>query len=335
MIQLSIIIVNYKSARLILDCLETVYRETMNIAFEMIIVDNDSRDDSKDIILSRFPKVRWVSMSYNAGFARANNEGIRQSSGAVILLLNPDTLIENNGIEKCYEYFVQSSYAACGVQLLNPDRTPQISGNYFVKGGLNYLLPLPYLGRCIRWLGRNLNTAIPHLANSDSVIEVDWINGAFLMAKQTSIEKAGLMDEDFFLYAEEAEWCSRLKKSGRLCIVGFVKIIHLQGETANKIFESSGKGYYNLYNKKGLQIMLSNLVRIRKQFGTGWFLFHLFVDLAEIPIFFVGIILSTLFKGKRSAYSFSQFSGYTKNIFSIVRLSPAIIRNKPHFYKVL
>ena len=141
------------------------------------------------------------------------------------------------------------------------------------------------------------------------------------------------MDEDFFLYAEETEWCSRLKKIGKLCIYGDINIIHLQGETSNETFASSGKGYFNLFDRKGLQIMLSNLVRIRKQFGITWFLFILFIYVLEIPIFFIGVVFSIIIFSKK--YSFLQVKNYAMNILSVLKLTPTILRNQPHFYKVL
>jgi GT2 family glycosyltransferase len=334
-INLSVIIVNYKSAELLLDCLRTVYAETTDIDFEVIVVDNDSGDDSRNIILSQFPAVRWIDMHYNSGFARANNEGIRQSYGDTVLLLNADTLIENKGIQQCYHYFTQSPYIACGVQLLNTDRSPQISGNYFMKGGLNYLLPLPCLGGFFKFLGEVFKVKKPNVPDADSTIEVDWVNGAFLMVKKPAIEKAGLLDEDFFLYSEESEWCYRLKKHGSLCIFGSIKVIHLQGETTNKIFKSTGKGYYNMYDKKGLQIMLSVFVRLRKQFGIGWFCINLLFYLADIPIFFICLLLSKIFKGKKANYTFAQFGNYCKNMLTILKFTPLILRNRPYFYKVL
>src|SRR5215831_4221657 len=133
--ELSIIIVNYNSHQLILNCLESIYRETKSISFEIIIVDNASTQSGRDVILAAYPNVKWIQMNYNAGFARANNEGIRHSNAPVVLLLNPDTLIEDGAIEKAYTDFENSTYVAAGVQLLNADRTPQISGNYFMKGG--------------------------------------------------------------------------------------------------------------------------------------------------------------------------------------------------------
>ena len=330
---LSIIIVNYKSAQLVCNCVQSVYAQNSVIDFEIIVVDNNSEDGSKEKILTLFPKVIWLEMNYNSGFARANNEGIRKSNGNVVLLLNGDTIVENNAVEKCFEDFYSSDYVACGVQLLNLDRTPQISGNYAMKGGLNYLLPLPFLGVLLKSFANITGVKKPNVPNASGVVEVDWINGAFLMVKKNGIQKAGLMDEDFFLYAEEAEWCSRLKKVGRLCIYGDINVIHLQGETSNETFDSSGKGYMNLFDRKGRQIMLSNLVRIRKEFGAGWFVFILLVYTVEIPVFFIGVIISKIFFSKK--YSLQQTKRYVENVFSVIKLSPKIISAEPHFYKVL
>jgi hypothetical protein len=331
--QLSIIIINYKSAQLICDCVKSIYAQNSSFNFEIIVVDNDSKDGSKEKILGIFPEIIWIEMNYNSGFARANNEGIKKSNSNVVLLLNGDTIIENNAIEKCFNLFQFSEYVACGVQLLNADRTAQISGNYAMKGGLNYLLPLPFLGNVLKSFANVFGVKKPNVPDASAIVEVDWINGAFLMVKKPAIQKAGLMDEDFFLYAEEAEWCSRLKKVGKLCIYGDINVIHLQGETSNETFGSSGKGYMNLFDRKGLQIMLSNLVRIRKEFGVGWFAFILSVYTFEIPIFFIGVLISKIFFLNK--YSFTAAKNYTSNVFKIINLSPTIINSRPHFYKVL
>ena len=334
--QLSIIIVNFRSSMLVNECLRSVYEQSHlnSSAFEVIVVDNNSEDNSEEVITSSFPQVCWIQMNCNSGFARANNEGIRRAKGSIVLLLNPDTLNENDAIEKCSKRFCNSNYIACGVQLLNIDRSPQISGNYFIAGGLNQLMALPYIGKVIRWLGYTIKVKKTNVPEAKGIVEVDWINGAFLMVKKEAIEKAGLLDEDFFLYFEEIEWCSRLKKAGKLCIYGDLNIIHLQGATANETFKSEGQGYYNLYDQKGLQIVVSGMLRIRKQYGVAWFIFHLLFYIFTIPVFFLGIIFSYPFKNI-SNYSFRQFSGYVKNCITLLALSGRIIRNKPYFYKML
>src|SRR3954463_15836181 len=102
---LSVIIVNYKTPRLLIDCLATFFTGQLPVSMEVIVVDNDSGDNSQEIVTRAFPRVKWVQMLYNAGFARANNEGIRQATGDVVLLLNSDTLNEGNAIEQCYQQF--------------------------------------------------------------------------------------------------------------------------------------------------------------------------------------------------------------------------------------
>ncbi len=330
--RLSIIIVNYKTAQLVLNCLESVHKyNTDNV--EIFVVDNLSNDGLEMLLQNKYPNVFFIQMGYNAGFARANNAAIKLAIGENILLLNSDTINIEDAINKCDKLLRESFFLAAGVQLLNEDGSPQISGNYAMKGGLNYLLPLPFTGVFLKSIANLLKVKKPSIEKSENTIEVDWINGAFLMVKKSIIEKAGLLDEDFFLYAEEAEWCSRIKKNGRLCIFGELNIFHLQGESSNSAFGSEGKGYFNLFDKKGLQIILSNFVRIRKQFGLFWFGFDLIFYFLTIPVFFIGTLFSKLTSSKK--YNLNQVKGFTKNMFFLIKFIPIIIKNQPYFYKVL
>ncbi|HTB51455.1 MAG TPA: glycosyltransferase family 2 protein [Ferruginibacter sp.] len=326
--QLSIIIVNYRTPQLVIDCIRSIDQQNAISPYEIIVVDNDSKDASEAIILGEFPGLKFIQMGYNSGFARANNEGIRRSQAPIVLLLNSDTIEKDGAIYNCYQQFIASHYVACGVQLLNTDGSPQISGNFAMKGGLNYLLPLPFIGNLLKTLATVIKIKKPNIPNATDTVEVDWINGAYLMVKKKAIDTAGLLDEDFFLYAEEAEWCNRLKKAGELCIFGNCNVVHLQGESSNETFASTGKGYSNLFDQKGLQIMLSNFVRIRKQFGIGWFLFDLFFYIITIPVF----LLCLPFDNK---YTYKQWQAYTKNIVGLIKYTRKIISGKPYFYKVL
>ena len=330
---LSIIIVNYNSADLTCNCLNAIFSGQGPDALEVIVVDNFSQDDSEIKIKRSFPQVRWLQMGYNSGFSRANNAGIREARGKLVLLLNSDTLNENNTIEQCAERFVNSNNVACGIQLLNPDRSPQISGSYFITGGVNQLLMLPFVGKLIRRLALTVGVKRTNVPEATGIVEVDWINGAFLMVKKEAIEKAGLLDEDFFLYFEEIEWCSRLREIGKMCIYGDLRIIHLMGATTDKVFETTTRGYDSLFDQKGLQIMVSALLRIRKQYGVGWLLFHLLCYLLTVPIFFVYTIFSLPFK--KNENPLRQFGGFTINCLKLVLMSSKMIRNKPYFYKML
>lgn len=326
-VTLSIIIVNYRTPDLLLNCLKTVFQDIDAETFEVIVVDNASGDRSEEVITKEFPLVKWIGMTDNAGFARANNAGIRVSTGGLILLLNSDTLVHGNAISDSARLLSQSQYLFCGVSLLNADGSFQISGNYFTTGGLNNLLPLPYLGNLFRWLGRLGGVATPHAVATEATQEVDWINGAYLMLKREAIAKAGLMDEDFFLYAEEAEWCARIRKFGKGVVYPDLRVTHLQGASSNTTFSSESQGYHQLHDRKGLQIMLSNFVRIRKQWGSGWFLLQLIIYTFDIPITVVGDLIT----GKNLQFA----RGYAGNILRIWKLLIPILRNKPFFYKVL
>jgi GT2 family glycosyltransferase len=330
---LSVIIVNYRTGHLVKDCLRTLFAWTKDLEYEVLVVDNASGDDSRAQVTAEFPQVKWIQMDYNAGFARANNVAIRQALGKIVLLLNSDTLIEEQAVTGCWRALAESPYVAAGVQLLNRDRSPQLSGFFFMRGGLNHLLQPPYGGSFVKWMGGLFQVARPHIPDASSVEEVDWINGAFLMVKQEAIAMAGLMDEDFFLYAEEVEWCARLRKFGRMCINGKFHVVHLLGASANETFGSEGGIHYNLYDRKGLQIMLSNFVRIRKQYGIGWFLLHLLFYVFDIPVFFICRLVDGI--GGKPRYTWTQFRQYCANVWRIVGKSRFILRNKPYFYKVI
>jgi len=322
---LSIIIVNYRSTKYILDCLQSAGPALMqNKEIEWIIVDNDSNDDGENQIGNLFPQVQFLQMGYNAGFARANNAGIKIAKGVHVLLLNPDTLLPENSILNCVQRLAASDCVACGVQLIHADHSPQFSGSYFTKGGLNHVLELPYWGNTVKWVANVLNVSKPSFIEVEKEIKVDWVSGAFLMVKQSAIKKAGLMDEDFFLYAEEVEWCSRLGKIGPLCLFGDITMVHLIGTT-----------YSNLSDKTGLQLMISNHVRIRKQYGIFWFILLLLNYTWAVPYAFIASVIIHTIKGKSPFTELDYLSGFAKNVGTIWTMLPTIILGKKYFYKFL
>ncbi len=331
---LSIIFVNYKTAQLLLNCIDSIYLQTNTLSVEIIVADNFSQDESKQIVTDKFPAVNWIDMPYNAGFARANNAGIKIATGEFILILNTDTIILDGALDKAVALFkAEKDAVACGVQLLNTDGSHQISGAHFIKGGLNFLLPLPYLGNFVRYWGYRLKSTIPSITSVSDKMEVDWIVGAFILTT-TAVAKNTLLDEDFFMYAEEIEWCSRLRQQGKLFLYEAPKVIHLGGATSGSFYNTEeSDNSKNLWNKKGRQILISMMLRIRKQYGIGWFLLMLIIFIAEIPIFATGLMVVKLI-GKQTRLSWSSMTNYCKNILVLIKLTGKIIANKPHFYKV-
>lgn len=332
--KLSIIIVAYYNAQLLEQCLASVYRHLPNDFFELIVVSNGFNETEKINLVDTYKAIQWLDMPYNAGFSRANNAGMRRAKGDIFLLLNPDTITIDDSIERCAERLSQSSFVAAGVQLLDESGAAQISGSHFVKGGLNHLLPVPYWGDFIRWIGYKVKAKVPGVQEAKPVEEVDWISGAFLMVKRAATEKAGLMDEDFFLYGEEVEWCSRLQKVGKLALFGDLKIVHLEGATINKSQNIEEKGYYNLYDKKGLQLMVSNHLRVRKQYGSFWFWVLLLNYSAGVFVFGMAGTLHKVLKLESPVPTWRKLGSFGKNVLTLWQLTPTIIRNRPHFYKM-
>ena len=333
---LSIILVNYKSTQLVLACIESTYLQTIQNNFEIILVDNDSEDNCKELVWAKNPEVKFLPMNYNAGFARANNAGIEISNGEYILLLNTDTIILDGAIDKSIALLKAHPEAAgCGVQLLNTDGTTQISGAHIVKGGLNTLLPLPYLGRLIRYFGYRLKSTIPSVQTISETIEVDWIVGAYILVKKAVLKKSGLLDNDFFMYAEEIEWCGRLRQHGKLLLFAAPKVIHIGGGSSSDYYSTTeNENGKNLWDTKGRQIIISTMLRIRKQFGVFWFLLITGMYVFEIPVFACCLLIDKIIRGDKAKYTWRNLTDYSKNMGILLKYFFKILANKPYFYKV-
>ncbi len=319
-----------------MDCIDSIVQQTKAGSYEIIVVDNDSRDGAKEKILEKYKEVEWVEMGYNAGFARANNAGMQIANGNFVLILNADTIILNGAINKSIELLKNYPDAiGCGVQLLNTDGTTQISGAHFIKGGLNTLLPLPYLGGLIRYLGYKFKSTVPSVQDVQHDVEVDWVVGAYMLIKKEVLAKAGVFDEDFFMYAEEIEWCARLRKQGKLVLFAAPAITHIGGGTSSDYYSTeeteNGK---NLWNKKGRQIIVSNMLRIRKQFGAGWFLIIISAYIFEVPVFAICLLVEKIIHPGKAKYSWKNVSDYIGNMAILLKYFFKILQNKKYFYKV-
>lgn len=281
----SIILVGYYNYGLLSDCLHLLYDYTKGVTFEVIVVDNASSQQGKELILSQFPSVQWLDMGYNAGFSRANNKGIVIAKGKYILLLNADTLLTDNSIllHCVFRLNRNPSIAACGVQQLN--QKGEIAPLYksFSFRRTFFIVPThPFFNKLLEIL-------IPENKYPDPA-QVDWLSGAFLFVRKAAIEKAGKMDEDFFLYAEDVEWCHRLGKQGSLVYFNDLQIYHLENEDNPN--RASGLSFVNRFQP---QIQVSNLLWIRKQYGLFSYLVLIIHYLSLIPMFYGWKIVHNLF----------------------------------------
>jgi len=232
---ISIIIVNWNTRDVLRNCLRSVFEQTKDISFEVIVIDNASSDGSADMVKREFPGVRLIENTKNLGFAAANNQGMKIAKGRYVLLLNPDTIVLDRAIEKTIAFADSHPEAAVvGCCVLNPDQTLQPTCFMF-PSLLNMLLSTIYLNKLFsksRFFGRERMT----WWNRTNVRDVDVVTGCFMLVRKSAIEQIGLMDERFFVYGEETDWCYRFKQAGwRILFTPNAHIIHLSGASSEQI----------------------------------------------------------------------------------------------------
>lgn len=225
-IDVSIVIVNYKTVSLILNCLNSIQQLTQEVSYEIIVVDNNSEDDFAIRIQEQYPEVICIPLYVNIGFGRANNEGVKIANGRNVLFLNPDTVLLNDAISILSKYIDSHLFVgACGGNLFDINFQPHHSFRRLLPGiqwELNGLLH-DYIARA--YWGRNRSHNF-----TDKAMPVGYITGADLMMPRHIFNQVGGFSPDFFLYFEETELCYRLK-----CInlevhsVPQARIQHLEG----------------------------------------------------------------------------------------------------------
>jgi len=272
----SIIVINYRSPQLILDCLATIYKYTRAVSFEVIVVDNDPERGGKAQVLGQYPEVRWVDMAYNSGFGRANNVGMNVARGRYFLLLNADTLLVDDVVSRCVRRMdTRPDIAACGALQHNADGTPMPFYRSFNEFRKSFFILPPST-----FLQRFLDKLFPEPRYADSD-QHDWLVGAFVLARCEVVAEAGGFDEDFFMYGEDVEWSGRLAKVGKLCYFKDCTFVHL--ENSNPFRRTS----ISWINRFSTQMQVSNLLWIRKQYGAGAYFFTIVSNLLTIPVILI------------------------------------------------
>lgn len=213
MVDLSIIIVNYRSKGLVKTCLKGIYQAHIQRSFEIIVVDNASHDGCVEMVHEFYPGVKTIAAKENLGLAFGNNLGIRASRGAYLLIINPDIAVFEGMVEKMIEYLEKNSHVALlGPKLINPDQTVQSSIYRFPTPVVPLYRRTP-LGR-LPWAKTILSEYV--LAGRDRNVPrpVDWVLGACMLIQRQAYEVIGDMDERFFLYFEDVDWCRRFWSAG-------------------------------------------------------------------------------------------------------------------------
>ncbi|MCC7359785.1 MAG: glycosyltransferase family 2 protein [Anaerolineales bacterium] len=241
---LSIIIVNWNTRDLLAGCLDSLRAHPLEGASETWVVDNASADGSAALVRERYPEARLIENSRNLGFAAANNQALRASTGRYAVLFNSDALARPGALTTMLRFLdAHPAVGAVGPKLVNPDGSFQASYAKFPTL-LSELALLTGLARW--WLGPYAPSPRPTPGETPRV--VDWVAGAALMVRRTAIERVGLMDEGYFLYSEETDWCWRLTRGGfPIWYLPEVEIVHQGGASSR---QQSARSYGWLYAGK-------------------------------------------------------------------------------------
>ena len=224
-VKLSVVIVNYNVRDYVVQCLQSVHQALDGIEGEVFVVDNNSPDDSVEVLRRDFPWVRLIANTENVGFSRANNIAIRQSHGMYVLLLNPDTVVEADTFRKVLSFMdAHPAVGGAGVMMHNEDGT--------LAPESRRALPTPWVA-CLKMLGFTKRYYMSHLP-WDAPAQIEVISGAFCMLRRAALDKIGLLDEDFFMYGEDIDLSYRLLKGGWQNWYLPCPIVHYKGRSTRK-----------------------------------------------------------------------------------------------------
>ncbi|AWH84449.1 hypothetical protein HYN59_04650 [Flavobacterium album] len=224
-IQLSVIIVNYNGLKYLRDCFDSLIDKLGGLTYEIIVLDNDSRDESCSFIEENYPDVILIRSTENLGFGRGNNEAVRHARGEYLLLLNNDTILLDSLMPVYTMVSADPSIGAIGIMMLDGNREylqsagkfPDVSGMFRIKNLSN--------------MGKEFETGV----FSRTAYEVDWLGGAFLMMPKKIYEEINGFDQNYFLYVEDVDLCKMIADKGykRIFVPGY-RYIHFVGFNTSK-----------------------------------------------------------------------------------------------------
>ena len=266
---LSIVLVAFNARAELERCLASLHEAPPSIGHDITVVDNASRDGGIEAVRRRWPGVRIVALAENRGFAAGNNAGIRATAGDLLLLLNSDTVVPPGTIDTLVRTLGEHpDAAAAGPRLVDGDGRPEISFGPMIS-------PLVELRRKI--VGRLYAARVPivtgrieRLARTERF--VDWVSGACLLVRRADALAAGLLDERFFLYTEDVDFCASLRARGRrILFVPDAEVVHLRGRSrasdarqANAAYRRSHLAFYEKHHPRWAPVLRAYL-KVRGQ----------------------------------------------------------------------
>lgn len=248
--KLSIIIVNYNVRYFLEQTLHSVYSSSCDFEYEVFVVDNDSSDDSLDMVAERFPQVHVYAMKENLGFSKANNYAINKAKGRYVLLLNPDTILREDSLQKSVEYMEKNdNCGGLGIRMIDG------SGTYLEESKRGIPTPLTSLYKMT-----GIASLFPHSQHFNAYYQghlpsmesnqVEILAGAYMMLRKSVLDEIGLLDEDFFMYGEDIDLSYRILRAGyHNYYLADSEIIHFKGESTRK----ATFNYVKLFHKAMIQ----------------------------------------------------------------------------------
>jgi hypothetical protein len=289
MVDLAIAIVNWNTKDLLKACLRSIFDQTRGLDYQVWVVDNASSDGSVEMVKGEFPQVRLIENMTNVGFTKANNQVLRQSRGKYVLLLNSDTQVIGNAIKELFDFMEAHPEAgAGGCQLLNRDGSFQSSCGRFPKL-ISIFFGGEVVNRFFKKIFKNRTFFAEYGLNEEdhhSFQNVDFVKGCCILLRKLALEKAGLLDENLFMYFEEMDLCYRIKQQGyKILYSPGPKVLHLGGQSSRFVGETV---FRNLNSQAYL---------FRKHYGNA----HVFAlkwvvaagSLIRVPIYFLIFTLAT------------------------------------------
>ena len=328
---LSIIIVNYNVKEFLQNLIYSIYKAGGKINYEIIIVDNASDDGSVEFLREKFPDIKLIINEKNLGFSKANNICLSIAKGKYILLLNPDTIVQEDTFEKMIKFFEQTPDAGmAGCKILNPDGTLQLACRRSFPGPWTSFCKVTGLSNLFPGSKLFARYNLTYL-DENQTYEVDAISGSFMMLKREAYEKVGKLDEQFFMYGEDLDWCYRVQKEGyKVYYVHDTQIIHYKGESTKRSSIDETKIFYNamhLFVKK--HFASSMLVELILRSGIGFRKFFAFLGKRKLILFSVitDFILFnfSLYIAERFYIYLSDWPGFHDYHLPIIYTVPALI----------
>ncbi len=328
---LSIVIVNYNVKEFLQNLIHSIEKATRNIEYEIIIADNASDDGSVEFLKEKFPQIKLIANKNNLGFSKANNQGLKIASGKYLLLLNPDTLIREDTFEKMIEFFETTPEAGmAGCKILNPDGSLQLACRRSFPGPWTSFCKVTGLSSLFPGSRIFARYNLTYL-DENKTYEVDAISGSFMMLRKEAYKKVGGLDEEFFMYGEDLDFCYRVQKSGyKVFYVHNTQIIHYKGESTKRSSIDETKVFYeamHLFVKKHLsnsfivEIILRSAIVFRKFFDFLWRRrLILIAVLLDFIVFNLSLLAADKFYGV-----FSHWKGFPVESYPALFTIPAFI----------